>query len=67
MIKEIWLGAAEASQRLVISQATLWNLKSKKVLKAGLHLLYVTGKAKSKVKWNIETIRQWQIYETLKQ
>ena len=67
MIKEIWLGAAEASKRLGISQATLWNLKSKKVLKAGMHWLYVTGLPKSNVKWNIETIRQWQIDETLKQ
>ena len=67
MKNQIWLGAAEASKNLGISQATLWNLKSKKVLKAGLHWLYVTGLPKSNVKWNIETIRQWQIDETLKQ
>ena len=67
MENQIWLGAAEASKNLGISQATLWNLKAKKVLKAGQHWLYVTGLPKSNVKWNIETIRQWQIDETLKQ
>lgn len=65
MIKEIWLGAAKASESLGISQATLWNLKSKKVLKAGIHWLYVTGLPKSNVKWNVEAIRQWQIDQTL--
>lgn len=65
MKKEIWLGAAMASKDLGMSQATLWNLKSKKVLKAGIHWLYVTGLPKSNVKWNIEAIRQWQIDQTL--
>lgn len=62
----IWLIAAKASNKLAISQATLWNLKSKKVLKAGTHWIYVTGLPKSNVLWNIESIRQWQIDETIK-
>tara|TARA_B100000674_G_scaffold89572_1_gene62111 strand:- start:287 stop:547 length:261 start_codon:yes stop_codon:yes gene_type:complete len=67
MENNIWLGAAKASKELGISQATLWNLKSKKVLKAGSHWIYVTGLPKSNVLWNIESIRQWQIDETLRQ
>ena len=67
MKNKIWLGAAKASEELGISQATLWNLKSKKVLKAGNHWIYVTGLPKSNVLWNIESIRQWQIDETLRQ
>ena len=66
MENNIWLGAAKASKELGISQATLWNLKSKKVLKAGTHWIYVTGLPKSNVLWNIESIRQWQIDETIK-
>ena len=64
MKNQIWLGAAEASKNLGISQATLWNLKAKKVLKAGVHWLYVTGLKKSNVKWNVDAIRQWQIDKT---
>jgi len=67
MKNKIWLGAAKASEELGISQATLWNLKSKKVLKAGTHWIYVTGLPKSNVLWNTESIRQWQIDETLRQ
>ena len=62
----IWLGAAKASNKLGISQATLWNLKSKRLLKAATHWIYVTGLPKSNVLWNIESIRQWQIDETIK-
>ena len=65
MKNQIWLGAAEASKNLGISQATLWNLKAKKVLKAGVHWLYVTGLKKSNVKWNVDAIRQWQIDKTI--
>tara|TARA_B100001057_G_C22049984_1_gene644282 strand:- start:44 stop:307 length:264 start_codon:yes stop_codon:yes gene_type:complete len=67
MSENNWLGAAQASKDLGISQATLWNLKAKKVLKAGEHWLYVTGQRKSNVKWNVTSIRQWQIEETLRQ
>ncbi len=67
MKNQIWLGVAEASKCLGISQALLWNLKAKKVLKAGVHWIYVTGLKKSNVKWNVDAIRQWQIDETLKQ
>tara|TARA_B100001057_G_C22412483_1_gene780224 strand:+ start:100 stop:333 length:234 start_codon:yes stop_codon:yes gene_type:complete len=66
MENKIWLTAAKASEELGISQATLWNLKSKMVVKAGNHWIYVTGLPKSNVLWNIESIRQWQIDETIK-
>ena len=67
MENKIWQGAEKASKELGLSKATLWNLKSKKVLKAGSHWIYVTGLPKSNVLWNIESIRQWQIDETLRQ
>ena len=60
-----WLGVKEASKNLGISQATLWNLKNTLCLDAGKHWIYVTGKKNSNVLFNIETIRQWQIKETI--
>ena len=60
-----WLGVAQASQVLGISEATLWNLKNTNSFMAGLHWLYVTGKRKSNVKWNVDAIRQWQIEQTI--
>tara|TARA_X000000368_G_C23023580_1_gene709148 strand:+ start:405 stop:665 length:261 start_codon:yes stop_codon:yes gene_type:complete len=60
-----WLGVKEASNNLGISQATLWNLKNNLSLDAGKHWIYVTGKKNSNVLFNIETIREWQIAETI--
>ena len=41
--------------------ALLLKLKSTKVLEAGKHWIYVTGKPRSNVLFNIDKIRQWQI------
>ena len=56
-----YLKSAEASKFLGISSSSLWELKSTKVLEAGKHWIYVTGKSKSNVLFNIDKIRQWQI------
>ena len=39
-----YLKSAEASKFLGISSSSLWELKSTKVLEAGKHWIYVTGK-----------------------
>ncbi len=56
-----YLKSAEASKFLGISSSSLWELKRKKVLEAGKHWIYVTGKPRSNVLFNIDKIRQWQI------
>ena len=56
-----YLKSAEASKFLGISSSSLWELKSTKVLEAGKHWIYVTGKLRSNVLSNINKIRQWQI------
>ena len=56
-----YLKSAEASKFLGISSSSLWELKSTKVLEAGKHWIYVTGKSRSDVLFNIDKIRQWQI------
>ena len=56
-----YLKSSEASKFLGISSSSLWELKSTKVLEAGKHCIYVTGKTRSNVLFNIDKIRQWQI------
>ena len=56
-----YLKSAEAAKFLGISSSSLWELKSTKVLEAGKHWIYVTGKPRSNVLFNIDKIRQWQI------
>ena len=56
-----YLKSAEASKFLGISSSSLWELKSTKVLEAGKHWIYVAGKSRSNVLFNIDKIRQWQI------
>ena len=56
-----YLKSSEASKLLGISSSSLWELKSTKVLEAGKHWIYVTGKPRSNVLFNIDKIRQWQI------
>ena len=58
---DTYLKSSEASKFLGISSSSLWELKSTKVLEAGKHWIYVTGKPRSNVLFNINTIRQWQI------
>ena len=60
-----WVGVAHASELLGISETTLWKLKNTKTFKAGVHWLYVTGKRKSNVKWNVEAINKWQVEQTI--
>ena len=59
-----YLKSSEASKFLGISSSSLWELKSTKVLEAGKHWIYVTGKPRSNVLFNIDKIRQWQIEMT---
>ena len=56
-----YLKSAEVSKFLGISSSSLWELESTKVLEAGKHWIYVTGKPRSNVLFNIDKIRQWQI------
>ena len=56
-----YLKSSEASKLLAISSSSLWELKSTKVLEAGKHWIYVTGKTRSNVLFNVDKIRQWQI------
>tara|TARA_B100001093_G_scaffold440320_1_gene440771 strand:- start:415 stop:696 length:282 start_codon:yes stop_codon:yes gene_type:complete len=59
-----WQGVAKTSQLIGVSQSLLWELKNSNELVAGEHWLYITGKPKSNVLWNVKAIRQWQINKT---
>jgi len=60
-----WQGVAKASELIGVSQSLLWELKNSNEFVAGEHWLYITGKPKSNVLWNVKAIRQWQIDKTL--
>ena len=53
--------SSEAAKFLGISSSSLWELKRTKVLEPGRHWIYVTGKTRSNVLFNVDKIRQWQI------
>ena len=59
-----WLGVAKTSELIGVSQSLLWELKNSNEFVAGEHWLYITGKPKSNVLWNVRAIRQWQIDKT---
>ena len=59
-----WQGVAKASELIGVSQSLLWELKNSNEFVAGEHWLYITGKPKSNVLWNVKAIRQWQIDKT---
>ena len=59
-----WHGVAKTSQLIGVSQSLLWELKNSNEFIAGEHWLYITGKPKSNVLWNVKAIRQWQIDKT---
>ena len=59
-----WHGVAKTSQPIGVSQSLLWELKNSNEFVAGEHWLYITGKPKSNVLWNVRAIRQWQIDKT---
>ena len=56
-----YLKSSEASKFLGISSSSLWELKRTKVFEPGKHWIYVTGKTRSNVLFNVDKIRQWQI------
>ena len=49
-----------------LSRTILMGLKSSGKLKAGKHYVYVTGKPRSNINWDLAAIEQWQQEETLK-
>ena len=59
-----WQGVAKASELIGVSQSLLWEVKNSNEFIAGEHWLYITGKPKSNVLWNVRAIRQWQIDKT---
>ena len=59
-----WHGVAKTSELIGVSQSLLWELKNSNEFIAGEHWLYITGKPKSNVLWNVRAIRQWQIDKT---
>ena len=59
-----WQGVAQTSELIGVSQSLLWELKNSNEFVAGEHWLYITGKPKSNVLWNVRAIRQWQIDKT---
>ena len=59
-----WYGVAKTSELIGVSQSLLWELKNSNEFVAGEHWLYITGKPKSNVLWNVKAIRQWQIDKT---
>ena len=52
-----WQGVAKTSQLMGVSQSLLWELKNSNELVAGEHWLYITGKPKSNVLWNVVAFR----------
>ena len=59
-----WHGVAKTAELIGVSQSLLWELKNSNEFVAGEHWLYITGKPKSNVLWNVRAIRQWQIDKT---
>ncbi len=59
-----WQGVAKTSELIGVSQSLLWELKNTNEFVAGEHWLYITGKPRSNVLWNVNAIRQWQIDKT---
>ena len=59
-----WHGVAKTSELIGVSQSLLWELKNSNEFIAGEHWLYITGKPKSNVLWNVRAIREWQIDKT---
>ncbi len=49
-----------------LSRTILMGLKSSEKLKAGKHYVYVTGKPRSNINWDLEAIETWMQEETQK-
>ena len=58
-----YLKSSEASKFLGISSSSssLWWLKRTKLLEPGKHWIYVTGKTRSNILFDVDKIRQWHI------
>ena len=56
-----YLKSTQASKFLGISSSSLWELKRSKILEAGKRWIYVTGKPRSNLFFNIDKIRECQI------
>ena len=52
-----YLKSYEAYKFLGISSSSLWELKRTKVLESGKHLIYVKGKSRSNVLFNVDKIK----------
>ena len=54
----------DAASQLGVSVSWLRTAKSSGELTAGEHWVFSTGKPNSRVLWNVEAIRQWQVTQT---
>lgn len=64
--KKRYFTTAEILELTNFSRTILMGLKSSGQLKAGKHYVYVTGKPRSNINWDLAAIEQWQKQETLK-
>ena len=64
--KKRYFTTSEILERTNLSRTVLMGLKSSGQLKAGKHFVYVTGKPRSNINWDLEAIEKWQQEETLK-
>ena len=49
-----------------LSRTILMGLKASGKLKAGKHYVYVTGKPRSNINWDLAAIEKWMLEETQK-
>ena len=49
-----------------LSRTILMGLKSSEQLKAGIHYVYLGGKPRSNIGWDLEAIEKWMQEETQK-
>ena len=49
-----------------LSRTILMGLKASGKLKAGKHFVYVTGKPRSNINWDLAAIEKWMLEETQK-
>ncbi|MCP4973358.1 MAG: hypothetical protein GY914_06755 [Prochlorococcus sp.] len=64
MANLIFCGVDSAASQLGVSKSWLRAAKSSGELAAGDHWVFSTGKPRSRVLWNVEAIRQWQVSKT---
>ena len=59
----MWATCEETCNALGIGRTALWSLQ-KTQLQPGKHWVYLTGKAKGVIGWDIKAIAEWQREET---